>query len=537
MTQGNHRPRVEQWAHASGFAKIFQAAGNMTVYEAEAPYQLNVFSPPDPTALQVGAILPSRLLHASHEVVPFTGRTRELAELRRWREDPAHPRAAVRLVHGPGGQGKTRLATQAAREWADEGWLVLQARHRSDRSGEQAVDIPDPKQAAGVLVVVDYAERWAVADLLTLLRDTTVDVGMRVRVLLLARPAGTWWDALAAALEDERGLTSDQPLALEPLATDPRDREVLFTAARDRFADLLGIPDAARIPPPGILHRHDAYTLVLTVHMAALAAVLAHAEDATAPPDPAQLSSFLLRRERRHWRSLQDPRDRDIPAIPTNAMGQAVYAATLTGPLPWPQALAVAGRAGIETREHPGHVLKAHAVAYPAGPDQWLAPLYPDRLGEDYLALTTPGHSVPGHTPDPWAEHAVSRILLPDPLDTVPVPADSSRAMAVLIETAHRWPHIATAVLAPLVEQRPQLVLHAGGAALASLAAINHLDISVLEAVERHLPEGRHVELDAGIAAFVQRLTRHRLAHTTAPPRTSRTPPRPRGTPQLRRAP
>src|SRR5690606_12687644 len=127
--------------------------------------------------------------------------------------------------------------------------------------------------------------------------------------------------------------------------------------------------------------------------------------------------------------------------------------------------------------------------------------------------------------------------ILPDPLDTVPVPADSSRAMAVLIETAHRWPHIATAVLAPLVEQRPQLVLHAGGAALASLAAFNHLDISVLEAVERHLPEGRHVELDAGIAAFVQRLTRHRLAHTTAPPRTSRTPPRPRGTPQLRRAP
>src|SRR5580658_5147258 len=56
--------------------------------------------------------LPSRMLNASRAVVPFTGRHAEMAQLRRWRDDDRM--LAVQWLHGPGGQGKTRLAAQLA---------------------------------------------------------------------------------------------------------------------------------------------------------------------------------------------------------------------------------------------------------------------------------------------------------------------------------------------------------------------------------------------------------------------------------------
>jgi hypothetical protein len=67
-------------------------------------------------------VQPSRRLRAANAAVKFTGRDRELADLAAWRpgglaawrEDPAHPGVAVRLIHGPGGQGKTRLAGRSA---------------------------------------------------------------------------------------------------------------------------------------------------------------------------------------------------------------------------------------------------------------------------------------------------------------------------------------------------------------------------------------------------------------------------------------
>jgi hypothetical protein len=59
-------------------------------------------------------VQPSRRLRAANAAVKFTGRDRELADLAAWREDPAHPGVAARLIHGPGGQGKTRLAGRSA---------------------------------------------------------------------------------------------------------------------------------------------------------------------------------------------------------------------------------------------------------------------------------------------------------------------------------------------------------------------------------------------------------------------------------------
>lgn len=75
-------------------------------------------------------VAPSRLLAARYQVVDFLGRETELTELAAWRDD-AGLGLAVRLVHGPGGQGKTRLAAQFAQHCAETGWTVAQTAHRS----------------------------------------------------------------------------------------------------------------------------------------------------------------------------------------------------------------------------------------------------------------------------------------------------------------------------------------------------------------------------------------------------------------------
>ncbi|TYC14930.1 hypothetical protein FXF52_39700, partial [Micromonospora sp. MP36] len=69
--------------------------------------------------------LPSRMLNAGAGVVAFTGRNHERDELHAWRE--AGPRLAVRWLHAPGGQGKTRLADHIAAQAAADGWKVVVA--------------------------------------------------------------------------------------------------------------------------------------------------------------------------------------------------------------------------------------------------------------------------------------------------------------------------------------------------------------------------------------------------------------------------
>ena len=56
---------------------------------------------------------PSLLLSARYEVVPFTGRVNLLQELADWLCEETSP-VSVRLVYGPGGQGKSRVGSVAS---------------------------------------------------------------------------------------------------------------------------------------------------------------------------------------------------------------------------------------------------------------------------------------------------------------------------------------------------------------------------------------------------------------------------------------
>ncbi|UBU08751.1 tetratricopeptide repeat protein [Nonomuraea gerenzanensis] len=498
----------------------------MIVYEGGEPYRWALLPAPVPPTAGEGRARPSELLRAANAVIDFTGRQAVMAELKDWRDAGAPQNATVKLIHGAGGQGKTRLAGHVAGEWQRDGWAVLAAHHKRDRSTPDVFEVPDLDRAAGVLVLVDYAERWDTADLLKLLRDTILPRRLPVRVLLLARPSGTWWSSLKERMQ--RDLRLDPSLReLEPLEGEAGiDRGGLFTAARDRFAELLRVPGADSIEPPPALERHEAYRLVLTVHMAALAVVLASTLGQDPPGDPVQVSEFLLARERDHWEAMASPQKEKPLATSPDAMGQVVYTATLTGRLDHGDGTFALERAKIESSQAAGQLVKDHALCYPptVTVGTVLEPLYPDRLGEDFIALSTPGHAH-DFPADPWVPAVPARLLAPSAVEergqrSDPVaPPWTRHVLTTLIETADRWQHVADRVLYPLLKHAPQLALEAGGAALTMLAGLEPADLEVLEAVESVLPKHRHVELDVAAAAVVSRLAENRLAVVEDPAR------------------
>jgi hypothetical protein len=141
-------------------------------------------------------------------------------------------------------------------------------------------------------------------------------------------------------------------------------------------------------------------------------------------------------------------RRRDDPMrTPPDAMRQAVYTATLTGPLSYRDALSVFKYVQIESPEQPGQLIRDHARCYPSlEDDSVLEPLYPDRLGEDFVALTTPGHNNSIYPPDPWADGALARLLsLSDNKNGLPGSPPWALSVKTLIdEIGSRWPHIAS---------------------------------------------------------------------------------------------
>ncbi|WP_367575187.1 tetratricopeptide repeat protein [Streptomyces griseoaurantiacus] len=534
MTIPGTSPEGDGGVHGNSFngPTAIQAGDSGTqniqfVYQWKPAYRIEDFpAAPRPVSARVLAEQPSRLLRAVHQVVPFTGRRHDLDELARWRDDPA-PQLAVRLVHGPGGQGKTRLAARFADLSRQAAWTVWQTTV-NETDADPIATSPTPETGTGILLVVDYAERWPTPDLRRLLQEPLLHrTRAPVRILLLARPAGIWWESLETWIDD----TLDAPAEshpLLPLAGAPGARDDLFRQARDRFTDHLGLPpdQAARIVPPPDLDTDTDYAQVLTIHIAALAAVDARLHDESAPTNPARASAYLLKRERALWSALHQSPSQKLSTTP-DAMGRAVLTATLTRPLARAHGQSALARIGLaDSTAAANTLLDDHRYCYPppqADPARTatvLEPLYPDRLGEDFLGLTTPAgpgtpHPVPKAVTDDWAHRAAERLLHPTSTNTAaPWTRD---ALTVLIETARRWPHIATGQLYPLLKKHPELALYAGSTALAALAGLDSLDLTVLEAIEPHLPEGRHTDLDVGIAAIAARLARHRLATTHDP--------------------
>ncbi len=509
----SHPEPQQQVAVEGGFGYGVIGA-DLHVFADRGPvYLLQRYRPDPPPDTSWLLAQPSRMLNARYAIVGFTGRDLDLAELAAWR-DSSQSRLSARWLHAAGGQGKSRLADAFALRSIEAEWKVITATH-----GPGSV-LPPPgshdlrlHDAKGVLLIVDYADRWPPSHLAWLFSNSLLHRRIPARLLLIARTASVW-TAVRAGLDSYQAETSDQSLG--PLPNEPGGRQLMFNAARDAFASRYGVADPAVIRPPDLL-AHSDFGLTLAVHMAALVAVDAASCGERPPEDVAGLTTYLLDRERRHWTRMYENRAEglEFTTRPTT-MARAVFTAALTGPVGYRDGT------GILTRLDPGgevpQILIDHALCYPpAAHDSVtvLEPPYPDRLAEDYLALTLPGHDVSGYLPDPWTPDVPAALLV----RTQPLPIfdRAPRAVIFLVAAAGRWPHVGIKHLFPLLRLEPALALRAGSGALTALAELPAVPIDLLDAIAACFPSGRSADLDMGMALVARRVAAHQLRATRDP--------------------
>ncbi|TDE26838.1 tetratricopeptide repeat protein [Actinomadura sp. 6K520] len=466
--------------------------------EPRRRYTITPYPPPAAPLPAPYGVPPSRALAAAGERARLVGRDSELDDLHAWLRGEG---ARVRLVHGPGGQGKTRLAREFAMLSNTGGWEVAAAHPGEEREPPATRKPTGPgegRRPLGLLLVVDDAEAWPVEELLDMLEDVALGGERTVRVLLLARPAGAWWRALSHRLSG-RGIETDAS-ELAPLPDDGSARRAVFLGAAELFAEVIPGADRTAISPPPELDTDPAFQRPLTIHMAALAQV---SEGEGAPSRPVEVS--VARQERRSWRGLHH---NGIIGSTPDAMARAAYAASLVGPVPLEDCEDVLRAAGIA---EPAAALRDHLYCYPpVTTGTGLQPLSPGGLAEDFVALAIPGHDHE-HDRDVRAEQWAVDLLR-----TLAATQRGPALLGLLVEAARRWPHVAEQLNALLLE-RPGSAIAAGGAVLLRLTEMPEVDPEVLEAVEARLPGVRLIDLDIASAVLAERLMESRLAAVRSP--------------------
>lgn len=365
-----------------------------------------VLEPVEPAALLTPAAVhrnlrsPAALLRADAEAVAFHGRESELADLHAWCEN-GPPAIQVRVLTGPGGQGKTRLARRLTDTLGWRGWVT--GHLSSDLTDDPTPDAAPPDfttltTSLPLLLVVDYAETRP-----RLLRRLITHLHRsrhRVRVLLLARSDGQWRTGSLQAIADVRDLLEEAPVIplapLIPTSQAAHDRRNAFYRAAHDLALLLpllpGLPAhewtslAAALRPPTDLHDHR-YDNVLTLQMTALVGLLQHGPRPvdTAPGTPPERT--LLKHEDRFWEaSANSPAYR--LGLPASTLGAAVAVAALCGAGTKDEALRVITTLPSLPAHQTAPAAAWLASLYPADGDRYWGSLQPDRIAEYHASRT-----------------------------------------------------------------------------------------------------------------------------------------------------
>ncbi|KAF2781794.1 serine protease [Streptomyces sp. OM5714] len=327
---------------------------------------------------------PISLLRPEAGVVEFHGRCRELRRIADWR-DGERP-AAMRLVTGPGGQGKTRLALEVVERARRAGWAAAFLAEETDLDELRAFL---SSRTVPLLFVLDYAEARTgqVRALCEMLHDETANGGpgrRPVRILLLARKAGEWWSA-TARYAHALGLLEDGSDTFALPVLDPSPEERAQTARLAAHGLAAGLrrqrpgTDPLGAPLPDVTD--DRFAAALNLQMAVLVAQLQHLDPVPVTGgEPDEV--ILLLHECKYWqRTLAQF---GLEGLSERALTLMVAAATLCGADDMAEAVDTLCRL---PREEDG------ASADPAAAARWLAGLYPsdggywgalqpDRLGE-----------------------------------------------------------------------------------------------------------------------------------------------------------
>ncbi|MEU4496998.1 tetratricopeptide repeat protein [Streptomyces sp. NPDC023998] len=435
----------------------------------------------DTRALPVTAHTPGSLLSAAAETVSFHSREDELAMLATWRD--SGPRLSVMLLAGEGGQGKSRLAREFLRASRTAHWvagMAEPARAVDERKARKILDRQLQTTRAQqlleqlrtcttpTLIVCDYAEVHPVF-VETLLDGLAEHPLLRpVRVLLLSRTRGAWW-------QDVEGLLGNAATCLELKALNrgrQARREAYVAAVSGLAKGLAGLPEppigqepAAPWPtlanqlasdPPNLETGGNA----LTLQMIALLDLLRSAAG-TAPTAAEGPEHRLVEHERDYLRraaaakgllgenvlsTATDRARRERQAL--RALDRSLAAVILFGPCD----LNLAQQVGcMASADHADDVV------------DWLSALYPPTPGQ--------GLSVGSVQPDRLAEYLLGEILTDADQHHAPVHADllprlgalaadldtAQTALFTLVRTAAHPPfHTEVAQsIAQLLTQRP----------------------------------------------------------------------------------
>lgn len=342
-----------------------------------------LFGPPDARGLPRA---PSAWLDPRRGVIEFQPRP-EFDALAAWVLDPAAP--SVRLVYGPGGIGKTRLAVELSARLTEKGWITGLLPKSGDLSPLLRGSPPDVLRHDEVFIAVDYAES-RVEPLLQLFDSIARFGGPHVRVLLLSRAAGQWWRDLPS--RETEGMFVPEPLRLSNLVETFDARDLVRAAYQGFREPILGgdgpVPDA-------VLGSVDGHETVLSLHVLALGAVLYERGHGQAPAAGEAVLSDPLRGLLHHevevWTGVAGRRGL-LDGVPEEVARQVLLVPTLVPARDAEQARAalaaipgLAHRDADEVRRVADLLAEVYPGTRPETTRFWDS-LQPDRLGETLLA-------------------------------------------------------------------------------------------------------------------------------------------------------
>ncbi|MET8625754.1 serine protease [Kitasatospora sp. NPDC004669] len=417
----------------------------------------------------VPRLSPSYLLSPQAEVVPFTGMEEEIANLTSW--CTSRRVVDVAVVFGPGGVGKTRLATELVRRMTQRG------------SSWTAGFLSDVQRAGGLLeslttnirpllLVLDYAEtRVDQVEQVLHLFSGARHAHDPVRVLLLARPAQRWWTDLLMEWQGSTVMGQGTVVRLTPPAVNQRadttrKLEIATRAFRERIAHLAALDGPLTEDDESSPAHESQYTdhpvgppddLVVSIHIAALAKVLDNT-DVLPAADTIRPVDVLLAHESRYWRhSVRSHGLEDLFLNQRDLLRQLVAVQRIVGAEQRRDALnAVVAAFRFHDRDFDTPQLPDREITRRV--EQMLADLYPSTDGARWGAMS----------PDVLAAELIARAdqesdselvvhILPDAALS---PAQQHRALTVLARATTHQPGLTNSV-ARAVATAPDVLLTA----------------------------------------------------------------------------
>ncbi|NRF67267.1 toll/interleukin-1 receptor domain-containing protein [Aquincola sp. S2] len=348
-------------------------------------------------------VSPSQLLQARYAQVSYVDASGLRAEFLNWALSSS-VFTAGRILYGPGGTGKTRLLIEVANtlrsnhDWA-AGFVEGPAhageatRTQYRQALEQIILLGDEP---GLLLVLDYAEgrREEILEIVEWLASPVAKRERPIRIVLLARTVGDWWDRLRNENELVQGTFRDDPdrTAVEKMpAFDLLDQRVkLLEVTCEAYGKALrsqglhprsleestelreDIADASRFQSP------------LEIQMRVLLWLADASENSRGV---AKMLDQILGLERRHWSRVLGPMEEDE----RTALERGLAQVTLLQGLPTKQA---SEALLMQDKYYAGHrtapvdtarVLSHLTRLYDNG-EGGLVPLQPDLIGEHLVA-------------------------------------------------------------------------------------------------------------------------------------------------------